>query len=206
MIQQINLYRTGGPAPPPWLSLNGQLLLAGALIAALSLFSLTTLFQTRILGAEVARLEAATGEAQAQLSGFMTAHPARQASRVLQDSVDQAMAERQMLAGVIDAIQRANVSARQGFSNALGALARQTVEGLWLTSVQFAQGGRSVRIAGNVVDPALVPRLFQQLAGEDSFAGREFERFAMIRPVGPEGAEVPWIEFSTQTAEQGKAP
>jgi hypothetical protein len=52
-----------------------------------------------------------------------------------------------------------------GFSRVFDALAQQTLPGLWLTGIALSGAG-DTELRGTTVDPELVPRYLQQLAGQ----------------------------------------
>jgi hypothetical protein len=88
------------------------------------------------------------------------------------------------------ALLRAGVVGRtSGFSQELAALARHPVPGLWLRHVTLSGVTGSVSLAGEVVEPARVPRYLHALATEAAFSGLRFDGLAIDRPPPPKGPQ-----------------
>ncbi len=68
-----------------------------------------------------------------------------------------------------------------GFSNRLSALARQSVDGLWLTGMVLRQN--DVQLKGRTLQPSLIPVYVQRLDREPSLQGHAFKALDVVRPV-----------------------
>jgi type IV pilus assembly PilN-like protein len=68
-----------------------------------------------------------------------------------------------------------------GYSEYLRAFARQTVQGLWLTSIQIAEGGAQLTMSGRALQADLVPVLIGRLKQEPVLRGRPLEALAITR-------------------------
>ena len=62
----------------------------------------------------------------------------------------------------------------EGFSAYLVALARQHVEGSWITGLSVQQGGDQLAVAGSVLQPELAPAYLRNLSNEEIFSGKKF--------------------------------
>jgi pimeloyl-ACP methyl ester carboxylesterase len=71
----------------------------------------------------------------------------------------------------------------------LEALARQHVEGTWLTRIDISGGGTALRLDGRTLASALVPRYVQRLSEEEVMADIAFNYLELQRP--PQGSEAP---------------
>jgi|KBSMisStandDraft_5_1062788.scaffolds.fasta_scaffold09041_6 hypothetical protein len=70
-----------------------------------------------------------------------------------------------------------------GFSRDLSALARHSVEGLWIHRVDLSGVGEPrMSLNGVAVDPALVPGYLHGLRAEPALAGLRFDVFKIERP------------------------
>lgn len=67
------------------------------------------------------------------------------------------------------------------FSSYLEGLAKQRVEGAWLTRIELAKGGEQLAIEGESLAPDHVPQLLLQMKSEPVFAGRTFAELSMQR-------------------------
>lgn len=79
---------------------------------------------------------------------------------------------------------------RTPFSALLEGLANRVPDGLWLTRIRADQGGRDLDLEGNVVKPALVPRLIEQLGEEPAYRRARFGRFSLNASGAALGFEV----------------
>ena len=70
----------------------------------------------------------------------------------------------------------------QGFSRHLRALAKQNVDGLWLTQITLSGTGDKTSLQGRARQPELVPSYVKSLAGERPFAAQRFQQFQINRP------------------------
>ncbi len=68
-----------------------------------------------------------------------------------------------------------------GFSAHLEALARQHVQGAWLTRISIAGGGASLGLEGKTLLPELVPAYIQRLADEKVLIGASFNNMELNR-------------------------
>lgn len=60
-------------------------------------------------------------------------------------------------------------------------LGRQRPEGLWLTRILVANGGRDLALAGSVLEPGLLPTYIASLGQESAFAGLAFGDLRLAR-------------------------
>jgi hypothetical protein len=86
----------------------------------------------------------------------------------------------------------------EGFSGHMEGIARQRLDGMWVTGFNLGSGGESIDIHGSSLSPELVPQFLQKLSAEPSFTGAEFRVFKMQRDEKNRAA----IDFVLQT-EQG---
>jgi len=87
-------------------------------------------------------------------------------------------------------------AAHRGFVGRMTALARQQVDGLWLTGATFVSGSGGLELTGGAVSADLVPIYLERLAGEPAIAGTKLQSIEIRQPKKPIGAE---IEFTVST-------
>lgn len=90
------------------------------------------------------------------------------------------LAERQ---AVLSLIQGSTLGDTRGFSRHLRALARQDVDGVWLTNIVLSALGDKTRLEGRAIRAELIPLYVQDLAAEQPFAEQRFHRFQIAGPV-----------------------
>lgn len=95
-----------------------------------------------------------------------------------------------------------------GHARYLQALARQSVEGLWLTEVTVAESGDDIALRGRTLDPELVADYLRRLGREDALRGVAFNQLSFQRPVvvdGAAGAAPRFLEFAVTSGLAGEA-
>lgn len=80
-----------------------------------------------------------------------------------------------------------------GFSGHLRALARQDIDGIWLTHIVLSAAGDRTRIEGRAIRPELIPLYVQDLTSEPAFSAQRFHRF-QIDSIEDDGE--PGLRFS----------
>ena len=79
----------------------------------------------------------------------------------------------------------------EGYAEVLRALARVSVDGVWLTRINFARGKGEVSIVGRATRPELVPTYLERLRAEQALRVRDFSRLEVTRPPETKGAAAP---------------
>lgn len=87
---------------------------------------------------------------------------------------------------------------KTGFSRQFEALARQHVDGTWLTGIDIEQGGASLNLKGITYSAELVPVYLQKLLQEKVFSGTKFNVLGMER--SDKKPEELSFQISTKTA------
>ena len=81
-----------------------------------------------------------------------------------------------------------------GFIDHISGLARQRIDGLWLTQIRIGSGGTDVALRGTTSKAALLPKYLQRLSKEKAFAGTEFKNLLIARQENKKK----WLDFSLQ--------
>lgn len=188
MNQQINLYQSQFRPQtrmfPAWFMLQAVGILAFGML-------LMTLFaQQRIDGVEreleiVARQESVVLDRLQNIGPLINAVTGETNwSEQLDDSL-RMLSERQ---AVLNLIQGSTLGDTQGFSRHMRALARQDIDGLWLTHVVLSALGDKTRLEGRAIQAELIPLYVQGLTAETPFAEQRFHRFQIDSPAEDEGS------------------
>lgn len=178
MSQQINLYQ-------PIFRRQRKIFSAVTIMQAAGLFVVGLLaiygfarWQVASLESQVESLEAQRDAAMTQLQ-TLTGTPQVARSRLLDrqlTSLEQETAQKQRLLAALETRRFGNDA---GFSAHLSALARQRVNGLWLTRITLSES--AVELAGRTEAGELVPRYLSRLGQETAFAGTDFARIELSR-------------------------
>ncbi len=129
----------------------------------------------------VSTLESNRDAMQENLLELTRQFPAKQKSKLLEKKIEQLSVELEERHRVSTALSSGDFGDVNGFGDHLEALARQHVEGTWLTRVSVASGGRSVGIAGSALFPELIPAYIQRLSAEAVFSGFSFDVLELQR-------------------------
>ena len=113
--------------------------------------------------------------------------------------LEAALAERTRTA---QALAESGLGRSDGYSAPLRALARLSMQGVWLTRVQFAEKEGEVALVGMATHPELVAAYLERLRKEEALRGQAFSRLEIRRPAVPQRAGV--VEFTLSSA--GPAP
>ena len=190
-MQQINLYQDDFRPRREVLSLRQVVAGLGALMLVLLAVSAWQGWQNRQLAAEVEAQRQALKQSEARLAALRKANPPREPDPKLARTVERLAQRVETKRRVLAVLSGKTFGNTEGFVPQLTGLARQRIEGLWLTELRLHAGGTRLDMAGNALKPELVPRYLQRLGKEAVFSGTAFETFRLERPEkGPS-----WVRF-----------
>lgn len=162
---------------------------------ALTLIYFVTVWRGSVIANEYTRLvgtrDIATrrvNELAAQLQG-KTGDPAVESEETALTQ------ERDRKAQALHALALREADSTVGFSPQFIGLARQRVNGLWLTKIEVSGG--QLALQGVALSEELIPRYLRRLGAENVFAGTAFQQASLERAA--EGDELRF-ELRTQTA------
>jgi len=184
--QQINLYRPEFRPETNTFQSNFIFQAAGILIIALLLMYGFARQEVSGVGDEleiVVRQETVALERLQNIRPLITAVTGEQSWSAQLEEAARTLAERQ---AVLNMIQGTSLGDTKGFSRHLRALARQDVDGIWITHVVLSALGDKTRIDGRAVRAELIPLYVQDLTAEPAFAQQRFHRFQIDNPVNQE--------------------
>ena len=100
------------------------------------------------------------------------------------------------------ALAESGLGRTDGYSGLLRALARLSMDGLWLTRVQFSGEAGEVEIAGRARQPELVAAYLERLRAEESLRGQAFSSLEIRRPAAAQRAG--YVEFVLSSGGSGE--
>jgi Tfp pilus assembly protein PilN len=170
--QQINLYNPIFLKQKPYFS-------AVAMLQALALVTSGSLAiyayeakQNRTLARVLADTEQQVLARRDQMVAFSKQFSEQGASRALLADVQSTEARLQERKALLDDVHTGAGGDTQGYSRYLRGLARQNVQGLWLTGAEIGGKANQIVIKGRALDSALVPTYIRALNREEPFTGR----------------------------------
>lgn len=216
MSQQINLYnplfrKTG-------FSFSSATALLYYFVAALALSGLAAAYENYQLrnASAVARATDEMHKATlARLEKLSATIASQKPNAQLDAEVQRLEAQLKGRQEVIEALNGGVVGNTVGFSDHMRAFSRQSIEGLWLTGFDIAQGGNDISIQGRTLNADLVSNYLDQLNREKPLQGRQFATLRIGQPAAnasaPRPGEAPapaaarYLEFLLATNEAPSA-
>ena len=126
---------------------------------------------------------------QTQLDKVNAEFAPKQKDPTLANEIKKAEQQWQNLQELQTWLQATTLGNAEGYAKPMAALARQSVDGLWLTGFDFGDAGQEISLRGRTVQAQLIPSYVQKLANEASFQGKAF--------AGLEIKQVEWKKNST---------
>jgi hypothetical protein len=199
--QQINLYNPVFLKQKHYFSaLTMVQALAVVLAGALGIYAFEVR-QNRILDQVLADADKRVTSQREQLLKFSKDYSAQGASRTLTEELARAEQRVQQRQGLLGDLKSGVGGNAEGFSRYMGALARQTTPGVWLTGLEIGARERDLVIKGRALESQLVPAYIRSLSREAPMAGRPVGELRMTAsgdagPALDKGEPSRYIEFS----------
>ncbi|WP_306393534.1 hypothetical protein [Telluria beijingensis] len=215
MKQQINLFNPAFQPQKQILSSATIALALGAVVAGLAILAVLGRMETAELRQQAGSGAAQLEQRQARLASANREFVPRQKDAALAAQLAEANAQLAAMRHISGALSRGELGDTSGFAGYFKALARQGMQGLWLTGVTVGAGGAQIGIKGRTLDPAMVPGYLNRLTHEPLMQGKTFASLQIgeAAPLQVQDAEgklatrpAPYIEFSLQSvaAEPGR--
>lgn len=185
MNQQINLYQPIFRRQKKVFSALAMLQICAfffVVFISLYLYGQITL---QPLQEQTARLEQDLRTMGTQLAKLESQRPPESGSRLLENEIarlSNELAKRNQVQNVLSSEAIGNADGMSGY---LEALARQHVQGMWLTRIVVANGGKHLGLHGKTLSSELVPRYMEKLASEGLLNGMSFNTLELTRPAQP---------------------
>lgn len=192
MKQQVNLYQPILRRERKVFGAQAMLMSVLVAVAGLALLSGVLAWRLDLRQTDVVALERQAEALRARVARLEQQYPVPRKDPTLVAAVERLQKE---VAGKRRFLEHfTELETGAGLAPYLAALARQPVEGLWLTGLSV--GPEGVDLHGGATDPALVPRLIERLGQEPVFIGREFRGLQLRRRA--EGV----VEFELRSREE----
>ena len=199
MKQQVNLlapmYRKQRALFSARVSI-GICLLVGV---ALTLIYFITVWRASVVGNEYNRLVATRDTATRRVNELAAQLQGKSSDPAAEAEVEALTTERDRKSQALAALALREADSTVGFSPQFIGLARQRLNGLWLTKIEVS--GSQLALQGVALSEELVPRYLRRLGAEGVFAGTAFQE-ARLQRAG-EGNE---LRFELRTQAAGGAP
>jgi hypothetical protein len=201
-LQNINLYLPEFRRQPNWLDATRMVQAAAATLALLVIVSGWEYWQLQQLRGEMADTEQERQDVIAATNALIDQYGVQTEDPALLANIRELDASLQGKEALLQFLEGRELGNAEGFSEYLADLSRFHVQGLRLTGINLANGGRAITLAGEVLQAELVPLYLQNLSQGESYAGRDFETLQIREMrVGASGTEPVWT-FEVKTLNQ----
>ncbi|HKC54068.1 MAG TPA: PilN domain-containing protein [Burkholderiales bacterium] len=204
MSQQINLFNPLFLEKKKYFSVVAMTQALGLIVLGLAVFYGFAFWQDRNLARQTGESGHAYEQQKLQFAKVgAELSPERREAQLDQDlkSIEAGIALRQSL---LRELGTGGFAGPTGYSEYLRAFARQTVQGLWLTSIQVGEGGGQLVMSGRALEADLVPVLIGRLKQESVLRGRPLEALAITRSTAGKDPPRAIVEFTVSS--QGAKP
>ena len=198
-MQQINLYQPIFRKQKKVFTAVAMLQVTGFVFLILAAIYAYSWWQLQPFEQELERATAEHKRLQQQVENLQARVKTEAKSQLLEDEVKKLRRELEQKRQVSAMLSEGRFGNQSGFSALWAGLARQHIDGLWLTGVRFENGGRKLTLSGRTISAELVPIYIQRLSREDAFSGLSFNLLEMNRD--PDNPSM--IRFNLGTSQKG---
>ncbi len=210
MSQQINLFNPQFLKKKRYFSFATMVQSLGVLLLGLAAFYGYARYQETLLADEAKAASVAFEAEKARLAKFTADFAPGKAQSDTDKAIVAAKADITARHALLDQLKTGVLGNTRGYSVYLGALARRTQQGAWLTSIQIGPGDETLSIAGRALQGDQVSALLAQYRLEPVLKGRPFNGVSIVKqpPVpGGAGGGVPgFVEFRLSAGQMPKEP
>ena len=182
MKQQINLYQPIFRKQRKVFSAYTMLLVSLFFIFIFAAITGYELYRLEPLQQQLAMLDEDISMLEVQLKKEQGKKQSDAKTRLLKNEVARLSRELEEREKIRRALQDHEIGNSKGFSSYLEALARQHVNGTWLTRVVIENGGTGLGLEGRTLSSELVPVYIQRLSNEQAMTGTSFNVMELRRP------------------------
>jgi Tfp pilus assembly protein PilN len=204
MSQQINLFNPIFLKQKKIFSARTMAQALGIIVLGLCVLTGLAAWQVYRLSRDIATSEARFRAEEARMNEARAALSQRKASAAMEQEVRALEQEVALREAVLRLMEGNALGEVTGAGVYLRALARQHLQGLWLTAVEL-EGGE-LNLAGRALSAELVPEYLRRLGEEEVLRGRRFATFQMERPVATDKEAPRYIEFVLRSRPPREAP
>ena len=214
MSQQINLFNPVFLQQKKLFSARTMAMSLAVLLAGIGAIQLYGNMQAATLQQQADAGAAQLSKTQARLATVTAEFAPRQKNPAFEAELVEAQRQLAALRQVSGVLERGELGNTQGYAEYFRALARQHVDGLWLTGVTIGGSGGSggeIGVRGRALDPGRVPGYLNRLTREPIMQGKSFSSMQIVGAGASErpfdaGKAAPWVEFSLSSTLEAAKP
>ena len=182
MNQQINLVNIALIKPKPLITFNSLVAILAAI--AVILVGYYAFLQKEVTALKVQREKIATDltNSQNEIKALALLHAPQAKDTSLEDKITQLEQKVKSQQQVLEILRQSTLSPDKSYAGLMRALARQSVDGLWLTGFSIDSNTNTVNIQGRALHGDLVPKYINRLSNEASLQGKQFSGLNISLP------------------------
>jgi len=135
-----------------------------------------------VIARDADAVQAQLAQRQARLATVTGSYVPRQTNAALETELDQSEMKLKALRDVAAVLERGELGNRQGYADYFRALARQNINGLWLTGISISGAGVDIGVQGRAMSAPLIPTYIARLTTEAVMHGKTFSSLEIGRP------------------------
>jgi len=179
--QQINLYSPIFRKQPKVFSALTMLQGVALIVVVVAVFCYSISLQTSVLDIRAAESSRQLKSELERLKAYGAGESPAERAKALAERKKALEANLGAQSQALAALESGALGRSDGYSEVLRALARISMEGVWLTRIQFAEGGGELSITGRATRAELVPAYLERLRSQKALRGQEFSRLEITR-------------------------
>lgn len=182
MSQQINLLNPSLIKQKDFLNLNNIGIMLGMLSVLMLAYYSYAQKQLSLLSAQRQQIALDLSATQSQLKQTALLHAPREQNKALLDQILHLDQKEKMQQQILETVSQSSATPENGYAALMRAFAKQSVEGLWLTSFNIDSQTDKLNISGKTLQADLVPEYIARLSHEPALQGKLFSALNMNLP------------------------
>ena len=182
MSQQINLFNPIFLRRKHPFRARQMAVLLGVLVVGAIGVAVFGYMQNQPLEREAAQMEATLAVRKTRLAAVKVEFAPRASDPTLKSQLERTDLKLHSMRQVERIVNEGDAGGLQGYGEYFKALARQSVNGLWLTEIAVHGSGSDISLRGRVMQASLLPRYMARLADEPVLRGKAFGQLEIAKP------------------------
>ncbi len=190
MSQQINLLNPSLIKQKDFFNPTTIVITLGILLALMLGYYSYAQKQLSLLTAQRSQIAQELTTAQATLQQTALLHTPHEMNKALLEQIAQLEQKQAMQQLILQTVNQSSATPEKGYAALMRAFAKQSLDGLWLTSFSIDSQSEQLNISGRTLQADLVPEYISRLGNESALKGKLFAALNMSLPksVGPSNA------------------
>ena len=200
MSQQINLINPSLIKQKDFLNLNTILITLGILLALMLGYYSYAQKQLSLLTTQRSQIAQELVTTQASLQQAALLHTPHEMNKALLEQIAQLEQKQAMQQRILQTVNQSTATPEKGYAALMRAFAKQSLDGLWLTSFSFDSKSERLNISGRALEGSLVPEYIARLGNEPALKGKKFTSLLMSQVKKDSTASTPQAPATTLNA------